>query len=158
MKPKGSNDLYWARLGADDHSNSSGVPIESAHGIIRQDRANYHKFDQRDKGDRPDDTYDDKGKRAWLSKTLKGTLDAETKKIVHKRQPIVQVVTWDDRVDVTVIEKGPKHAMTWDEADSLCGRRYCKCDTGKGKCRHKKYNGCMKVRGHPMDVGCDRAQ
>ncbi|MGB0590519.1 MAG: SH3 domain-containing protein [Myxococcota bacterium] len=158
MKPKGSQDLYWARLGAEDHSNNSGRPIESAAGIIRQDRANYHAFKLRDKrDDRTDDTYDDKAKREWLATTLKDSLDKETKRIIYKHQPLVEVVTWEDRVDVTVIEKGPKHEMMWEEADALCGRRYCKCITGKGKCKDKKYKACMKNRGHRMNVGCERA-
>ena len=158
MKPKGSQDLYWARLGAEDHSNNSGNPIESAAGIVRQDRANYHAFKLRDKrDDRTDDTYDDKAKRKWLATALKDSLDKETKQIIYKHQPLVEVVTWEDRVDVTIIDKGPKHEMMWDEADALCGRRYCKCITGKGKCKDKKYKACMKNRGHRMNVGCERA-
>ena len=157
MKPKGAKDLYWARLGADDHANSSGKPIESAPGILRQDRANYHKFDRKDRDDRDDDLYDDKGARAKLSKMLKESLDKETKRIIHKHQPLVQVVTYEDRIDVSVIEKGPKHEMTWDEAEALCMRRYCKCVTGKGKCKHKRYEKCMMARGHDTGGhGCGR--
>jgi hypothetical protein len=158
MKPKGSLDLYWARLGAEDHSNNSGTPIESAAGIIRQDRANYHAFKLRDKrDDRTDDTYDDKAKRKWLATALKGSLDKETKGIIHQREPLIQVVTWDDRVDVTIIDKGAAHEMDWGSADAVCGRRYCKCLSGKGKCKDRKYKACMKKRGHRMEVGCDRA-
>ncbi len=47
-------DSYVARLSAQDHFNSKGVRLESVAAIIRQDRANYHKFNLRD----PEDTYD----------------------------------------------------------------------------------------------------
>jgi hypothetical protein len=158
MKPKGSEDLYWARLGAEDHSNKRGKAIESAAGIIRQDRANYHAYKIRDKrDDRTDDTYDDKAKRKWLATALRDSLDKETKRIIYKHQPLVEVVTWEDRIDVNVIEKGPKHEMSWEEAESLCMRRYCKCATGKGKCKHDRYTKCMEARGHETGGhGCGR--
>ena len=158
LKPKGAKDLYWARLGPDDHYSSSGTALQSAPGIVRQDRANYHAFKVRDKRqDRDDDLYDDKKARAGLSTMLKASLDKETKRIILGHEPLVEVVTWEDRVDVTILEKGPKHEMAWDEADALCGKRYCKCISGKGACKDKMYKACMKKRGHPMDVGCERA-
>ena len=158
MKPKGAKDLYWARLGANDHNNRSGKPLESAVGIVRQDRANYHAFKVRDKReDRDDDLYGDKSERSKLTKMLKESLDKETKRIILKHTPLIQVVTWEDRVDVTIIEKGPKHEMTWEEAESLCSRRYCKCVTGKGKCKHERYSRCMEARGHDTGGhGCGR--
>ena len=76
------------------------------------------------------------------------SLDEETRRIIQKRQPLVEVVVWDDRAELTVIEKGPKHNMTYDEAFELCGRRYCKCARGKGKCKGKRYEKCMEARGH----------
>jgi hypothetical protein len=133
------------------------MPIESAAGIVRQDRANYHKFDERDKGDRHDLTFDSKKERAWLSKALQESLDDATKKTIRKRQPVVQVVVWDDRAELTIIEKGPKHAMSWSEADTLCKRRYCKCLKGKGKCKSGRYIKCMESRGHSDNGhGCGR--
>lgn len=158
LKPKGAKDLYWARLGADDHYSSSGTALQSAPGIVRQDRANFHKFKVRDKReDRDDDLYDDKKARAELSSKLKESLDKETKAIIFGHQPLIEVVTWEDRVDLTIIEKGPKHEMEWGEADAICGKRYCKCISGKGKCKDRMYKACMKKRGHKMTAGCERA-
>jgi hypothetical protein len=157
VKPAAARDLYWARLGPEDHSNSRGTPIESAAGILRQDRANYHKLDMRDDDDRHDLTFHDAEERAWLSKALKESLDDGTKGIVHKRQPLVEVVVYRDRVDVNILDPGPKHQMTWDEANELCMRRYCKCATGKGTCKHDRYETCMKARGQDTDGhGCGR--
>ena len=47
-------ETYVARLSAKDHFNSSGGRLDSAAAIIRQDRANFHKFGRRDAEDELD--------------------------------------------------------------------------------------------------------
>ena len=41
-------ETYTARLSADDHTNSDGKKLTTVAEIIRQDRANYHKFNLAD--------------------------------------------------------------------------------------------------------------
>lgn len=52
-------DSYTARLSSEDHFNSDGSRLKSAADIIRQDRANYHKFKIRDAEDQGDSFFDD---------------------------------------------------------------------------------------------------
>lgn len=47
-------ETYTAVLSGRDHFNSSGERLKEAAAIIRQDRAHFHKFGKRDKGDEPD--------------------------------------------------------------------------------------------------------
>ena len=154
LKPRGSRDLYWARLSFQDHHNNSGKALQTGVGVIRQDRANYHAYKKRDKEDRDDDLYDKKSERKMLSDTLKASLDDKTKRIMLKREPLIEVITYSDRIDVNIIEEGDKHQMSYDEAYNLCDRRYCKCNYDKGKCKHKKFASCMKVRGFPGNNDC----
>ena len=46
--------IYVARLGSNDHFNSSGKRLTSVAAIIRQDRANFHKLGLRDIEDQND--------------------------------------------------------------------------------------------------------
>jgi len=59
-------ESYDAYLSRADHFNSSGERLTTAAAIIRQDRANYHKFGIRDRGDEDDRFFDDVGNRAYL--------------------------------------------------------------------------------------------
>lgn len=47
-------ETYVAKLSATDHFNSNGVRLTQPWQIIRQDRANYHRYGIRD----PEDQYD----------------------------------------------------------------------------------------------------
>ena len=49
-------ESYVALLSERDHFNSSGQRLTTAAAIIRQDRANFHRFGLRDPGDE-DDTF-----------------------------------------------------------------------------------------------------
>ncbi|WP_321341633.1 hypothetical protein [Breoghania sp.] len=47
-------EVYVAYLGTDDHYNSRGVRLTEPWQIVRQDRANFHRFGIRDRGDEGD--------------------------------------------------------------------------------------------------------
>ena len=106
LRPTGSDDFYRAMLSEDDHHNSSGTALGTSYGIVSQDRANYHVFDVRDPGDRPDLTFHDKSKRAWLSKMAKKAIDKKTARIIRKRMPTIDVTVWPDRVDIEIVKRG----------------------------------------------------
>lgn len=55
---------YVARLSETDHFNSSGQRLTSAAAIIRQDRANFHRFGIKDPEDEGDAFFADEGNRA----------------------------------------------------------------------------------------------
>lgn len=63
-------ESYDAYLSRDDHFNSSGERLTTAAAIIRQDRANFHKFGIRDDGDEDDSFFDDVGNRAYLEELV----------------------------------------------------------------------------------------
>jgi hypothetical protein len=53
-----------------DHFNSSGQRLTSAAAIIRQDRANVHRYGKRDLDDDNDTFFADEGNRAVLEQML----------------------------------------------------------------------------------------
>src|ERR1700693_1052928 len=63
-------ESYVAFLSEADHFNSNGVRLQSAAAIIRQDRANYHRFGIRDPEDEDDRFFADAGNRAILEELL----------------------------------------------------------------------------------------
>lgn len=64
-------ETYVAKLSARDHYSSRGEKLTSAAAIIRQDRANYHKFGKRDGADEWDSFFSRKSNRALLESYLK---------------------------------------------------------------------------------------
>ncbi|HEY4944423.1 MAG TPA: hypothetical protein VII56_23545 [Rhizomicrobium sp.] len=71
--PAASADLigsYNAFLSRADHFNSNGERLTSAAAIIRQDRANVHKFGVQDDQDESDDYFGDVNNRAVLERML----------------------------------------------------------------------------------------
>jgi hypothetical protein len=63
-------DSYRALLSERDHFNSNGQRLTSAAAIIRQDRANYHRFGLRDPQDENDGFFADAGNRDALEQML----------------------------------------------------------------------------------------
>ena len=58
--------LYQVRLSERDHYSSSGAKLTSVAAILRQDRANYHKFNKRDAEDQSDRFFSSAGNRGLL--------------------------------------------------------------------------------------------
>jgi len=63
-------ESYVAFLSEADHFNSSGERLRSAAAIIRQDRANFHRFGRRDPQDENDRFFADEDNRAALEQML----------------------------------------------------------------------------------------
>jgi len=63
-------ESYVALLSEADHFNSSGQRLTSAAAIIRQDRANYHRFGVRDPEDEDDTLFADERNRQALEQML----------------------------------------------------------------------------------------
>ena len=62
-------DSYCAFLSDADHHNSRGVKLTTAGQVLRQDRANFHKFGIRDEWDESDPLYGDARNREILEMT-----------------------------------------------------------------------------------------
>lgn len=85
-------EQYIAVLSAKDHFNSKGKRLTSAAAIIRQDRANYHKFGLRDQGDAGDSFFADAENRATLEKMLeRGTSTRSAINSVVNGTPVILV-------------------------------------------------------------------
>jgi hypothetical protein len=61
---------YNAFLSSADHRNSNGERLTTAAAIIRQDRANFHKFGIQDDQDESDSYFDNVNNRAVLERML----------------------------------------------------------------------------------------
>ena len=94
-------DTYVARLSANDHFNSKGKRLRSVAAIMRQDRANYHKFGIRDSEDTGDDFFSNKSNRAILERMLnRGYISEKTKNAILNKTPLILVQIFDDYVKV----------------------------------------------------------
>lgn len=100
---QGPMDSYCANLSARDHFNSNGQRLTTAAAIIRQDRANYHKFRRRDPGDEGDSFFGLHANRARLEALIAGgESDPGVLRRIVNGEPRICVEIWDDFVNVTV--------------------------------------------------------
>ncbi|TGT01758.1 hypothetical protein EN856_37035, partial [Mesorhizobium sp. M8A.F.Ca.ET.213.01.1.1] len=73
---------YVARISERDHQASDGYPLDSAAQMVRQDRANWHKFHRRDRDDEGDAWFRSNEDRADLERMLKrgGAMSGATRR------------------------------------------------------------------------------
>ncbi len=96
-------DSYCATLSARDHFNSNGQRLTTTAAIIRQDRANYHKFRRRDPGDQGDSFFSLQANRARLEALIAdGSSDPGVLRRIVNGEPRICVDIWDNYVNVTV--------------------------------------------------------
>ena len=107
--------VYQARLSEQDHVSSRGAKLTSVAAILRQDRANYHKFNKRDFDDQPDPYFTSAGNRGLLEKYYKNVassspLSKEQREIILNRTPLVKVSLVDGvgtkYLSVKILDKG----------------------------------------------------
>jgi hypothetical protein len=97
-------ESYTARLSSEDHVNSNGERLESAAAIIRQDRANYHKFNIRDSEDQFDSVFADKDNRDRLEAMLKkGFISNATKDSIVNDTPVIFVKIYKNHIEVSLL-------------------------------------------------------
>ena len=97
---------YVARISDGDHYNSNGEGLDSAAQMVRQDRANYHKFGASDPEDDYDPWFTTNAKRARLQTMLErgGAMSSGVRNAIIRGEPLVQVEVWTDRVKVTIVD------------------------------------------------------
>jgi hypothetical protein len=107
IRPWETEEVYRTWLSAQDHSSSKGAPISKAVVILRQDRANVHKFGKPDAGDTKDSWFGNKSMRADLvNGRLQVFFDEGAEEIIENWTPYVQVVLSEPTVSVSILEKG----------------------------------------------------
>ena len=103
---------YKARISEQDKHNSKGksllqgdkVSTTIAAAIIRQDRANYHKFDKRDDEDQDDCVFADKISRAGLTEERwNKPIDKGVLRQIILDNPLIEVKVYEDMFSVTVL-------------------------------------------------------
>ena len=99
---------YTARLSAEDHRSSKCAALTDAASIIRQDRANYHRFNKRDREDTGDSIFSDETKRGQICALVNWSKDTE--KTIIQRTPLVKVTGSEVRAgytcEVTILAQG----------------------------------------------------
>jgi hypothetical protein len=92
---------YAARISANDKVNSEGKHLKSVADIIRQDRANFHKFGTSDAEDQADDFFDDEKNRERIPVMLKkGHIDKKTQNAILNDSPLVVINVYSNHLDV----------------------------------------------------------
>lgn len=105
-------ESYQARLSTQDHHNSSGQPLKGEAAIIRQDRANVHKFGNRDPEDQSDRFFQNAKNRETLEQLInRGRSNAAALKAITRGTPLVNVEIYQadngaNYVNIVVLDLG----------------------------------------------------
>jgi hypothetical protein len=96
---------YQARISDNDHQASDGYQLDSAAQMVRQDRANWHKFGSGDAEDEDDPWFRSTSARARFEKLLQkgGAMSSATKRAIVNGEPVVEVEVYRNSVVVTII-------------------------------------------------------
>lgn len=96
---------YQARISEKDHYASDGYPLDTAAQMVRQDRANWHRFGEGDPEDQDDPWFGSQGARANLERMLGkgGAMSGATRQAIANGEPVVQVDVYRNSVHVEII-------------------------------------------------------
>jgi len=90
-------ESYTAFLSEADHFNSNGQRLTSAAAIIRQDRANFHRFGRGDPGDEGDSFFASIDNRAAMERMLeRGRSSPAAINAIVNRTPLIRVDIYRD--------------------------------------------------------------
>jgi hypothetical protein len=96
---------YRARISDNDHQASDGYPLDSAAQMVRQDRANWHKFGRGDREDEDDRFFGSTSARARFEKMLnKGSaMSQATRRAIVNGEPVIEVQIYRQSVRVRIL-------------------------------------------------------
>jgi hypothetical protein len=96
---------YVARISDNDHRASDGYPLDTAAQMVRQDRANWHKFGSGDAEDESDRWFGSTAARARLEKMLirSSAMSASTRQAIANGEPIIEVEVYRQSVKVRIV-------------------------------------------------------
>ncbi len=90
-------ESYTARLSSQDHFSSAGERLTSAAGIIRQDRANFHRFHRPDPEDESDAFFANASNRQLLEQLLdRGATTRGSANLIVNGTPLVSVKVFQE--------------------------------------------------------------
>ncbi len=88
-------DEYVAYIGEDDLYNSRGTRLRQPWQIVRQDRANFHRFGVRDRGDEWDAFFESAGNRDLMEQMLaSGDISRSAARAVLGGHVWIRVQVW----------------------------------------------------------------
>lgn len=98
---------YVARMGHQDHFASDGYRLDTAAQVVRQDRANFHRFGRADREDEYDPWFGSADARARLERLLNRSdaMDRNTRNAILNGQPLIRVDVWSTRVRVSILSR-----------------------------------------------------
>ena len=98
---------YVAYIGWEDLHNSNGQRLTEYWQIIRQDRANYHRFGLRHQGDQWDPFFADANARATLEQLVRNSgIDPYTRRMIVQGNVTVYVELfgWGNRISAVRVQ------------------------------------------------------
>ncbi|PTW57545.1 hypothetical protein C8N35_11024 [Breoghania corrubedonensis] len=96
-------EVYVAYLGPDDHYNSRGTRLSEPWQVVRQDRANFHRFGIRDRGDEDDRFFASAANRARMERMiLNGYIEGDAGWRIVNDNCWVRVEIYSDSVHIKV--------------------------------------------------------
>jgi hypothetical protein len=96
---------YTARISQDDKFASDNFPLSTAAQMVRQDRANWHRFGRGDAEDEDDPWFTSANARARLETQLgrRGAMSEATRRAIVRGTPVIQVEVFQDSVRVEAV-------------------------------------------------------
>ena len=96
---------YVTRISQDDKFASDNYPLSTAAQMIRQDRANWHRFGRGDAEDEDDPWFGSADARARLERMAGrgGAMSEATRRAIVRGFPVIQVDVFRESVRVEVI-------------------------------------------------------
>ncbi len=96
---------YIARMGDNDHYASDGYKLDTAAQVVRQDRANWHKFGRGDAEDDDDRWFASTNARARFETMLNksGAMTQQVRREILNGNPVVKVTVYQSSVKVVIV-------------------------------------------------------
>ncbi len=96
----------WDKLNSQGQSLVSGYNLSSVAAVIRQDRANFHKFNRPDLEDTDDCAFASPQARQRLENFLRnGSVSQEALRRIADGTPLIDVDVYDNHVDVRLLNE-----------------------------------------------------
>jgi hypothetical protein len=96
---------YTARISGDDRQASDGYPLDTAAQMVRQDRANWHRFGRGDAEDEDDPWFASAPSRQRLERLLnqRGAMSSATRRAITRSNPVIRVDVYSSSVRVELV-------------------------------------------------------
>lgn len=91
---------YGAKISYKDRHASDGYPLKTVRAILRQDRANFHRFGRRDGADQHDNYFSSKANRAMFARARIVISSSLRRQIISGRPVYISVFVYPHEIRV----------------------------------------------------------